>query len=188
MKKFVYRLLIGMGMILPFGPAIAQRPESAVSRKSIFDYSYTSIEGKEVDLAAFKGRYILFVNVASKCGYTPQYAELEKLFLDYKDKLVIIGFPANDFGSQEPGTNEEIARFCSTTYDVTFPMARKTMVIGDGMHPIYKWLTDPSLNGWNDKAPKWNFTKYLVGKDGELLKVFPSKTVPLSEEITSLMK
>jgi glutathione peroxidase len=188
MNSLMYKLMIGIGLILPFRSGIAQKPPSAESKKSIFDYSYTSIDGKPVDLKQYKGRYILIVNVASKCGYTPQYEDLEKLYKAHKNKLVIVGFPANDFGKQEPGSNEDIATFCSLTYGVSFPMAEKTAVIGDNVHPIYKWLTDKSLNGWNEAAPKWNFFKYLIGKNGELLNVFPSKISPMSEQITSLLK
>jgi glutathione peroxidase len=188
MNRMLYKLLIGIGLLWPFGAGIAVRPDETDSKKSIYDYSYTAIDGSVVDLKQFKGKYLLLVNVASKCGYTPQYEDLEKLFQEYKDKLVIIGFPANDFGKQEPGSNEEIATFCSRTYGVTFPMAEKISVIGDDMHPIYKWLTDKSLNGWNEAAPKWNFFKYLIGKDGQLLKVFPSKVTPMSVEITGMLK
>lgn len=188
MKKLIYEILIGLNMLIPFGPSTAVKPEGVTSRKSVYEYSYTSIDGKAVSLKDYKGKYLMIVNVASKCGYTPQYEELEKLSRAYKENLVIVGFPANDFGQQEPGSNEEIAKFCTLTYDVTFPMASKISVVGDGMHPIYKWLTDKSLNGWNDAAPKWNFTKYLIGKDGELLRLFPSKVKPMSEEITGMLK
>lgn len=188
MKKLIYNFIIGLGMILPFRSATAEKPEGGIPNTSIHDYRYTSIDGAPVELKQYKGKYILFVNVASKCGYTPQYEDLEKLYQQHKEKLVVIGFPANDFGKQEPGSNEEIAKFCSLTYGVTFPMSEKISVVGDDIHPIYAWLTDKSLNGWNDAAPKWNFFKYLVSPDGELLKVFSSKVTPLSEELTTLLK
>jgi glutathione peroxidase len=164
------------------------KPAGAKSRASIYDYSYTSIEGATVPLSAYRGKYILFVNVASQCGFTPQYAELEKLSAGRKEDLVVIGFPANDFLGQEPGTDEEIKTFCTTRYGVTFPLSQKISVVGDGKSDIYRWLTDKDLNGWNDKEPKWNFYKYLVGRDGELLKVLPSSTTPLSPELTEALR
>ena len=166
----------------------SQKPQGAKSVKSIYEYSFTSIDGKEVKLSGYRGMKILFVNVASECGFTPQYDDLEKLYKEERDKLVIIGFPANDFGGQEPGTNDEIASFCRSKYGVSFPMAEKISVAGEGMHPVYKWLTDKSLNGWNSAGPKWNFHKYLVSESGELLAVFPSTTKPGSAEILSLLK
>lgn len=165
----------------------ADKPSGSKSRKTIYDYAFTSIDGNKVSLSEFKGKKILFVNVASECGFTPQYEDLEKLHRKYVGKLVIIGFPANNFMGQEPGTNKEIAEFCRSKYDVTFLMAEKISVKGDDIHPVYKWLTDKSLNGWNDMGPKWNFYKYLVDEKGELIKIFPSTTEPMSEEITSLL-
>jgi glutathione peroxidase len=165
-----------------------EKPMQSKSSTSIFDISYSTIDGKVTTLQEFKGKKILIVNVASKCGFTPQYAELEKLYETYKDKLVIVGFPANDFLKQEPGTNAEIAQFCSLTYGVTFPMAAKISVIGNDKHPMYKWLTDKKLNGWNDQEPQWNFCKYLIDENGELVKVFPSKTKPFDEEIINSIK
>jgi len=165
-----------------------KKPKNAKSLKSIYEYSFTSIDGKKTALSDFRGRKILFVNVASKCGFTPQYESLEELYEKYKDELVVIGFPANDFKNQEPGTNEEIAGFCRTTYGVKFPMSEKTTVIGKDRHEIYKWLTDKSLNGWNDEEPKWNFHKYLVDETGELIAVFPSMTKPTGDKILGYMK
>lgn len=160
----------------------------AKSTTSVYDINYTSIDGKEMNLQQYKGKKILIVNVASKCGFTPQYAELEKLYETHKDKLVIVGFPANDFKKQEPGTNTEIAQFCSLNYGVTFPMAAKISVIGENKHPLYKWLTDKKLNGWNDQEPQWNFFKYLIDEKGELIHVFPSTTKPMDEEIINSLK
>jgi glutathione peroxidase len=157
------------------------------STKSIYDYSFTSIEGKEISLSQFKGKNLLIVNVASECGFTPQYKDLESLYKTYSNKLVIIGFPANNFGKQEPGTNEEIAEFCKKNYGVSFLLAQKSDVVGKSQNAIFKWLTDKSLNGWNNANPKWNFYKYLINSDGELIKVFPSTTNPMSEKITKLL-
>lgn len=164
------------------------RPREAKSGKSIYDYSFTSIEGKIVSLAEFKGKKILIVNVASQCGFTPQYADLEQLYLQEKNKLEIIGFPANDFMGQEPGTNEEIVVFCKTRYGVTFPLSQKISVVGDAKSDLFKWLTDKQLNGWNTAPPKWNFYKYLLDEQGELIKVFPSTTGPMSADILNALR
>jgi glutathione peroxidase len=147
-----------------------------------------SIDGTEYDYAQLKGKKVLIVNTASECGYTPQYEDLEKLYQAYKDKLIILGFPANNFGKQEPGTNEEIKEFCKSKYNVTFPMFEKVSVLGDDMAPIYKWLTSKDLNGWNDQQPKWNFNKYLIDEDGNLLKYYSSAVKPMSDEIVSQLK
>ena len=160
------------------------RPADAGSRTSIHTYAFTSIEGTSVPLSTYKGKYLLLVNVASRCGFTPQYAELEELSKRYADRLVVIGFPANDFLDQEPGTNAEIQAFCQTRYGVTFPLSQKVVVTGAERCAIFRWLTNKGLNGWNDKEPRWNFYKYLVDPSGELVKVFPSSTTPLSADIT----
>lgn len=147
-----------------------------------------TIDGKEIDYSQFKGKKVLIVNTASECGYTPQYEDLEKLYETYKDKLVILGFPANNFGGQEPGSNEEIKQFCTSKYSVTFPMFEKISVLGDDMAPIYKWLTSKDMNGWNDQQPKWNFNKYLLDENGNLVKYFSSAVKPMSDEIVSQVK
>lgn len=147
-----------------------------------------SIDGKEVDYSQLKGKIVLIVNVASGCGYTPQYKELQTLYETYKDKLIILGFPANNFGGQEPGTNDEIKKFCTSEYSVTFPMFEKISVLGDDMHPLYKWLTSKDLNGWNDQQPKWNFNKYMLDGNGNLIKYFSSAVKPMGEEIISQLK
>lgn len=152
---------------------------------SFYDFKVAGLDGKEIDFAKFKGKKVLVVNTASECGYTPQYAELQKLADKYKDKLVVIGFPANNFGGQEPGSNEEIGAFCKKNYGVTFPMAAKVSVKGDDAAPLFKYLTEEAKKlGTPDPVIKWNFTKFLVDENGKLVKVFPSKVAPLSEEIT----
>ena len=152
---------------------------------SIYDFKVQGLEGKEIDFAQFKGKKILIVNTASKCGYTPQYEELQKLYDQYKGKLVIVGFPANNFGGQEPGSNSEIGEFCKRNYGVTFPMAEKVSVTGEDIHPLFKYLTEEAKKlGTPEPVVKWNFTKFLVDENGKLVKVFPSKVKPLSEEIT----
>jgi glutathione peroxidase len=152
---------------------------------SIYDFKVPGLDGGEIDFAQYKGKKILIVNTASRCGYTPQYEDLQKLYDQYKDKLVIIGFPANNFGGQEPGSNEEIGEFCKKNYGVTFPMAEKVSVTGEDIHPLFKYLTEEAKKlGTQDPVIKWNFTKFLVDENGKLVKVFPSKVKPLSEEIT----
>ena len=165
------------------------RLEITNQSKSIYDYSINLIDGKEELIEKYKGKKILFVNVASKCGYTPQYEGLQKLYEKYNEKIVIIGFPANDFLWQEPAKNDEIKNFCSVNYGVTFPIIEKTVVKKNkDQHPIYTWLSQSDLNGWNDLAPSWNFYKYLVDEDGKLMKVFPSKIKPLDSQIVDLLK
>jgi glutathione peroxidase len=150
---------------------------------SIYDFKVPSIDGQTIDLSKYKGKHILIVNTASKCGYTKQYADLEKLHEQYKDKLVILGFPANNFGGQEPGTNAEIKEFCSSNYGVKFQMAGKVSVKGDDTHPLFQWLTQKEKNGVMDAEIKWNFTKFLVDEKGKLVAVYPSSVNPMSEEI-----
>ena len=154
---------------------------------SFYNLEANSIKGEATKMGQFKGKKILVVNVASKCGLTPQYADLEKLYQKYSDNLVILGFPSNDFFRQEPGSNEEIATFCSKNYSVTFPIFEKIKVKGSKKHAVYQWLTDPKQNGWNKKGPSWNFTKYLINENGKLVKRFTPRTPPLSDKITSLI-
>lgn len=151
---------------------------------TIYDFKVPGLDGKEIDLASLKGKKVLIVNTASKCGYTPQYTELEQLHKAYKDKLVVIGFPANNFGQQEPGTNEEIQEFCQKNYGVTFLMAEKVSVKGDDIHPLFKYLTEEAKKLGVEDPIKWNFTKFLIDEKGKLVAVFPSKVKPMSEEIT----
>lgn len=156
--------------------------------KSIYDYSFTTLTGEKVNLSDYKGKKILIVNTASECGYTPQYEQLEEVYQKYGDKLVIIGFPTNDFGKQEPGSNEEIAKFCQLNYGVTFPMSQKITVKGEETHPLFNWLTSQDLNGKMDYEVKWNFHKFLIDEEGNLLAAYPSKVKPDSEEIISFIE
>lgn len=157
---------------------------TAFAADNAYGFKMTSIDGKPADLAAYQGKVSLFVNVASKCGYTPQYEGLEALYRNYQAKgLVVLGFPANDFGLQEPGTNEEIAQFCKRTYDVTFPMFSKVSVKGDGQTPLYQYLTSPGANSATAGDVRWNFTKFLVGKDGKVLARFEPKVKPDDPEL-----
>lgn len=144
---------------------------------TIYQFTVLDIDGKEVSLADYKGKAVLIVNVASECGYTPQYESLQALYEKYSSKgLVVLGFPANDFGAQEPGDNAQIKNFCSTRFHVTFPMFSKITVKGEGQHPLYKFLTDKSLNGINDDPVKWNFQKFLITKEGYLASVIKPGT------------
>lgn len=155
---------------------------------SIHSFKVKSIEGKTIDFSSFKGKKILVVNTASKCGYTPQYDALQKVYNQYKDKLVIVGFPANNFGGQEPGSDSEIQDFCKANYGVSFPMASKVSVKGGDMAPIYKWLTSKAENGVLDAEVGWNFGKFLLDENGKLLQYFPSKVKPDSDEILKFVK
>ena len=157
---------------------------SNIAAKSIYDFKVEGLEGGTIDFSTFKGKKILIVNTASKCGYTKQYEGLQKLYDTYKGKLVIVGFPANNFGGQEPGTNNEIQEFCKKNYGVSFPMAAKISVKGDDVAPIYKWLCSKAENGVLDAEIGWNFGKFLLDEKGNLLNYFPSKVTPMSEEIT----
>ena len=158
---------------------------SNVNSQSIYQFEAEDINGKFISMSSFKGKKIMIVNTASKCGLTPQYKELEELYEKYKNKnLVIVGFPANNFMRQEPGNNQEIAQFCSATYGITFPMMAKISVKGKDMHPIYKFLTKKELNGKISSSVKWNFQKYLMDENGVLFKVISPQTSPLDKEIT----
>lgn len=166
---------------------------------SIYDFKVPGLDGTDIDFSQFKGKKIMIVNTASMCGNTPQYKDLETLYEKYKDKLVVVGFPANNFGAQEPGSNEEIKQFCTKEYSVTFPMAEKISVRGDDIHPLYKWLVDqskelakavPTDNSrdlvWRKFLSDpviWNFTKFLLDEKGNLIAVFHNKVSPMSAEV-----
>ena len=154
--------------------------------KSFYDFTVKTIDGKEFPLSQLKGKKVLVVNVASKCGLTPQYAKLEELYEKYKDKnFVILGFPANNFLGQEPGTNNEIAQFCSLNYGVTFPMMEKISVKGKDIAPLYQWLTKKELNGKEDASVQWNFQKFMIDENGQWAGVVSPKESPFSEEIVT---
>mgnify|MGYP000405564394 FL=1 len=181
MKSFKYLVLL----MLSFWGLFSTKAQEA---KSIHSFKVKALDGKTIDFSKFKGKKILIVNTASECGFTPQYEDLEKLYETYKDKLVIVGFPANNFGGQEPGTNEEIGAFCKKNYGVTFPMAAKVSVKGDDIAPIFKFLTDKKLNGVKNTMILWNFTKFLLNEKGELIDTFISTTKPTSDSITKYLK
>jgi len=162
---------------------IALLVSSLITASSIYDFKVEGLEGGSIDFSQFKGKKIMIVNTASKCGNTPQYKELEELYEKYKDRLVIIGFPANNFGQQEPGSNEEIKEFCTKNYGVTFPMAAKISVKGDDIAPIYQYLTAEAKKLGFEDPVKWNFTKFLLDENGKLITVIHNKVKPMSEEV-----
>lgn len=176
MRKFVFLILTLMSL-------------SVFSQNNFYDFVVKDINGKDFKFSQLAGKKVMIVNTASKCGFTPQYEDLEKLYKEFGGKdFVIIGFPANNFLHQEPGSNEEIKEFCTLNYGVTFPMMSKISVKGDDIHPLYEWLTTKELNGVEDSKVSWNFQKYLIGKDGKLEKVISPKTKPYDSEILDWIK
>lgn len=157
---------------------------TTMEKQTIYQFKVTDLYGNEFDFASLKGKKILIVNTASECGLTPQYKDLEAIYGKYKDKnFVIVGFPANNFGAQEPGSNEQIATFCQKNYGVTFPMMGKISVKGNDKHELYKFLTEKSKNGLQDSEVEWNFQKYLINEQGELVKVLSPRVLPTDNEI-----
>ena len=170
-----------MLLLLP-APALA-------ASKSVYDFTLNSIDGQPSPLSSFKGKVVMLVNVASKCGYTPQYSALESTYEKYKDRgLVIVGIPANNFGAQEPGTNEEIKTFCSRKYNVTFPMMAKVSVKGSDQTPLYQFLTDKTLNPTTGGEIKWNFTKFIFDRDGNAIARFEPEVTPDSPQVTAAIE
>jgi glutathione peroxidase len=155
---------------------------------SIYDIEIKSLNNNPIQLSDFKGKYLLFVNVASKCGFTPQYKDLEELHTTYKDHLVVIGVPCNQFGKQEPGSKKEIQEFCEVNYGVSFLITEKIDVKGENQHPLYTWLTSKQLNDRKNSSVKWNFQKYLVSPEGKLTDYYFSLTKPLSSKIIKHLK
>ena len=175
-------LIAGIGIFTIFTLSAAEKISDRT--KSFYDLSAEDINGEIISMNTYKGKKVLVVNVASRCGYTPQYEGLQELYETYGDSLVVLGFPSNDFMWQEPGSNSEIKTFCQRTYGVTFPMFSKIHVKGRKQHPIYDWLSDSKLNGWNDKNPSWNFNKYLLDEKGNLIEWFGANLEPLDTMIT----
>jgi glutathione peroxidase len=157
-----------------------------ITSSSVYDFQLKTIDGKDFSLAKYKGKKVLVVNTASKCGFTPQYAELQKLADLYKDKLVVVGFPANNFGGQEPGANSEIKTFCEKNYGVTFPLSEKISVKGDDIYPLFKYLTEAANPDFTGDI-KWNFEKFLIDENGNLIHRFRSQTTPLSPDLTKYL-
>lgn len=181
MRKLIYQLLtIFAKKKIMSKPSDTTLPENRIS---LYDFKLKAIDGKQIDFNIYKGKKILIVNTASACGYTPQYAALQKLHETYGNKLTVLGFPSDNFGGQEPGNNEEIQLFCTKNFGVTFQLFQKSDVVGVNQNPIYKWLTDKDKNGWNDESPNWNFCKYLVNEEGVLLKFYSSSVDPMNDEL-----
>ncbi|MDQ2794323.1 MAG: glutathione peroxidase [Bacteroidota bacterium] len=164
-------------------PAMTETEALTAAPASVYDFTVKSIDGKDVKLSQYKGKKLLIVNTASECGYTPQYKELEELYKKHGDKVTVLGFPANNFGGQEPGTEAQIATFCEKNYGVTFPLFSKVSVKGIDTAPLFKFLADRTRNGTVSDAPNWNFCKYLVDEKGYVVKFYPSKVTPLSPEL-----
>jgi len=191
MKIFlIISILLAVAAILGFRSYNKANKVVNVSQtpKDLYAISYVDISGKEVQMSQYKGKYVLCVNVASKCGFTPQYEKLQSLYDKHKDKLVIIGFPCNQFLGQEPEGEVKIAEFCSKNYGVTFPLSSKISVKGKEQHPLYTWLTSKELNGVGEDNVEWNFHKFLVSPEGKWLATFSSKSDPLNGEIEKYLK
>ncbi|MFN4084102.1 MAG: glutathione peroxidase [Bacteroidia bacterium] len=189
MKKYFYTTLLlsfaGV-FIYSFSKVKTKRMMNEQAKVDFYSLNIKSLDGKStINFKDFKGKKVLCVNVASECGYTPQYKSLQELHEKYKDKLVVIGFPCNQFGGQEPGSSSEIETFCKKNYGVTFLLTEKIDVKGNNQHPVYRWLTNASENGKSDATVKWNFNKFLIDEKGNWLHYFPSSVNPLSEEIIS---
>ena len=189
MKKV---LIIVFGVFLFWNCQGQNKPaksDATMEKQTIYQFKVKDLSGKTFDFASLKGKKIMIVNTASKCGLTPQYKELEALYKEYSSKgFVIVGFPANNFAGQEPGTNEEIATFCQLNYGVTFPMMDKVSVKGEDMSVVYQFLTTKSKNGLQDSQVEWNFQKYLLNEKGELEKVISPRTLPTDPEVLNWVK
>ncbi|HVZ56440.1 MAG TPA: glutathione peroxidase [Chitinophagaceae bacterium] len=188
--RLAYPALTGLQRRLVPGRRLRRvNAESRPPARPLYSLSVELGDGKTLPLSAMQGTWILLVNTASDCGYTAQLAELQALVDRHGKEVAVIGFPSNEFRQQEKGTDEEIGRFCQLHYGVRFPLAKKSSVLpGSGQHPVYTWLTDARLNGWNDRAPEWNFTKYLVNRQGILTHYFAPAVSPLDEEILAQIK
>ncbi|KOP37019.1 MULTISPECIES: glutathione peroxidase [unclassified Flavobacterium] len=194
MKKILF--IACSALLLLSAPTQAQtstnklfKSDKAMAKENIYQFKVEDLSGNTFDFASLKGKKVLIVNTASKCGLTPQYKDLEAVYKQYKDKgFVIVGFPANNFASQEPGTNKEIETFCQQNYGVTFPMMDKVSVKGDDMCEVYKFLTQKSKNGLQDSEVEWNFQKYLINEKGELVKVIKPKTLVTDPEVINWIK
>ena len=193
MKKLLFISFLIVSMIVFFISSLYgfswfnKKDDITGLSENIYQYSAIDISGNTINFKQFKGKYILIVNTASKCGFVHQYGQLQELYEIYKDKLVICAFPANNFLWQEPLSNGEIKMFCNNNYNVTFPVFEKISVKGKNKHPIYKWLSNKELNGQIDKEPNWNFCKYLVDSEGKLMYYFGASIEPLSSQITDIL-
>lgn len=188
MLKSFYPVLTSVTRFFGVNSKVVLPNTPSVPITSVYTIPFELINGDTTDLSAYRGKKIVVVNTASDCGYTGQYEELQKLYEQRKDDIVIIGFPANDFKQQEKGSNEEIASFCKKNYGVEFPLAMKTTVIKSAdQHPIFKWLSDQKQNGWNEQAPSWNFSKYVIDEQGKLIGYFDPGVSPLGNDFTKVL-
>lgn len=186
--KAVYPAFIAWGKLTGRRSSVLINEQHANPLQSFYDLEVQLNNGQPLKLSTAKGKKVLIVNTASDCGYTAQYDDLQKLYEQNKDKLLVIGFPANDFKEQEKGNDEEIAQFCKINFGVTFPLAKKSSVKGENKNEVFKWLSDRNKNGWNNKQPSWNFSKYLVNEQGVLTHYFDPAISPLSNEIIEALK
>lgn len=183
------------GYVLTTMPAFADKKNQMetpgpdmTDQSTAYDFSFTDIDGTDLPLSRYKGKVVMVVNTASKCGFTGQYAGLEKLYQEYRDRgLVIVGIPSNDFGQQEPGSAEQIKKFCTDNFKITFPLTEKTVVTGDQAHPFYKWAAEKGVGSLLAEKPRWNFHKYVIDRDGHLVGSFASATTPDSDKIKTLL-
>ena len=182
--RIVYPFLIHFTRLLKRNTRVAENRNGVQPLESIYDLSVQLNNGAVLSLSTLRGKKILLVNTASDCGYTAQYADLQKLYQHAREDLTIIAFPANDFKAQEKGSDAEIAQFCSKNYGVSFPLAKKTTVVkNEAQHPVFQWLTNKELNGWNSQQPVWNFSKYLINEEGVLTHYFDPSVLPVSDEV-----
>lgn len=185
-SKAMYPLLMGVTKLFGKNSKTMNNEQGVTAPNSVYDLTVTLNNGEPLALSSLQGKKILLVNTASDCGYTNQYEDLQKLSEQFKDKLVIIGFPANDFHEQEKGSDEEIAQFCKVNFGVSFPLARKSVVIkSPDQNPVFEWLTHKARNGWNEQEPSWNFSKYLVNERGVLTHYFDPSVSPTSQVVTA---
>jgi glutathione peroxidase len=187
--KFFYPLLMYLNKLSAKNAGHMRNTLSLAPPVSFYSLEAEQNNGRKIYFSEWKGKKVLLVNTASACGYTPQYAELQSLYDQFRDKLIILGFPSNDFGAQEKGSDEAIAAFCTSNYGINFPLAKKSMVVkGAGQNKVFEWLTNKDQNGWNDRAPEWNFSKYLVDEKGALIHCFKPGISPLAGEVMDLLK
>jgi glutathione peroxidase len=188
MLKSFYPVLTSVTRFFGVNSKVVLPKTIAEPLTSVYTIPFELINGDTADLSVYRGKKIVIVNTASDCGYTGQYEELQKLYEQRKDDIVIIGFPANDFKEQEKGSNEEIASFCKKNYGVEFPMAMKTSVVKSStQHDLFKWLSEAGKNGWNEQAPSWNFSKYIIDEQGKLIGYFDPGVSPLGKEFTNII-
>jgi glutathione peroxidase len=187
--KLFYTLLMSLASCLGANKTTYKptNMNTTTNSANFYNFKLKAIDGTMIDFAKYKGKKVLIVNTASECGYTPQYKQLQQLHLNYGNKVVVLGFPCNDFGGQEPGTATNIQAFCQKNYGVTFQIFDKIAVKGESVSPLYQWLTNKTQNGWNEQAPTWNFCKYLINEKGELTNFFASAVSPMDKEIIDVI-